>query len=238
MVGIVDMHCHIIPGIDDGAQSLEESKEMLEIAYAEGIRVIVATPHFRRGMFESSQEDVANQYQAVKKMAKQIAEDMEILLGCEYFAETEMTQRLKGNLQYTIAETKAVLIEFSTETEFSYMRAIVQELVSGGYQPVLAHAERYGCLYKLTYVEELVSMGAKIQLSADSIIGKNGLRIKGFCKRMMKKDLLSFVGTDGHGSEIRQPRMEKCATYIEKKQGCNYAYKVLVNNPRELLKRN
>ena len=235
MVGIIDMHCHIIADVDDGAQTLEESKDMLDMAYAEGIRVIIATPHVRRGIFECSIDEIEKKYLVLKELAKHIGDGIDILLGYEYYAEIEMVEKLKEDSRYTLAKSAYVLIEFSADTEFSYMRAIVQELVFNGYQPILAHAERYECLYRRFYVNEIVTMGARIQLNANSIIGENGREVKKFCKRMMKEDLLSFVGTDGHDVDVRQPSIAKCADYIEKKKGHQYAQRILIDNPRKII---
>ena len=237
MIGIVDMHSHIIPDVDDGARTLEESKQMLELAYSEGIRTIIVTPHFRREVFECSLNKIEEQYKAVKQLGKSIGDGIEVLLGCEYYAETDMLDRLQNEPQYTMAGTSYVLIEFSVDVELSYMRAIIQELVRGGYKPILAHAERYECLYKRFYVNELITLGAKIQLNAGSIIGDNGRKVKKFCGKMMKENLISFIGTDGHDTRARRPEIAKCAEYLEEKMGHGYARKVLIDNPQAIIKR-
>ena len=235
MLGIVDIHSHIIPDVDDGARTLEESKQMLEIAYSEGIRTIIATPHFRHEVFECSMDKIEEQYQAVKQLGQSIGEGIAIRLGCEYYAEICMTDKLKNEPKYTMAGTSYVLIEFSVDVEFSCMRAIIQELVRGGYKPILAHAERYECLYKRFYAKELITLGAKMQLNADSIIGENGRKVKKFCKKIMKKNLLEFIGTDGHDTKVRRPSIIKCVNYLEKKMGCDYAKKILIDNPQKII---
>jgi len=235
MIGIIDIHCHIISDVDDGARTNDESKAMLELAYDEGVRTIIATPHFRKGMFECSIEKIEKQYRAVKEIAQGIGDGMEVLLGCEYYAEIDMVQNLKQEPRYTLAGTSFVLIEFSGDTEFSYMRALVQELVCGGYKPILAHIERYECLYKRFYASELVNLGAQIQLNADSIVGENGRKVKKFCKKIIKDNLLGFIGTDGHDTKMRCPSIAKCANYLEKKMGYDYAKKILIDNPQKII---
>ena len=109
-------------------------------------------------------------------------------------------------------------------------------MLSSGYDPIIAHAERYHALYnKFDVIEQLTDMGVYIQLNARSIMGKDGFGMKRFCKKMMKKDLLHFVGDDAHNMEDRKPAMGKCAEYIEKVMGEDYARKVLMDNPKNLI---
>ena len=88
---------------------------------------------------------------------------------------------------------------------------------------------------KFDVIEQLTDMGVYIQLNARSIMGKDGFGMKRFCKKMMKKDLLHFVGDDAHNMEDRKPAMGKCAEYIEKVMGADYAKKVLMDNPKNLI---
>jgi Capsular polysaccharide biosynthesis protein len=235
MIGIFDIHCHVIPGVDDGAKTIDDSKKMLEIAYADGIRTIIVTPHFAREIFEHPIDMIDQKYQEVRKLAKEIGDDLKILLGCEYYAETDMVKVLKDEPRYTMANTRYVLIEFSDATEFSYIKAIINDLVINGYIPILAHVERCECLYRNGYAEELVALGAWLQVNADSVIGGNGRKAKNFCKKLMKENLLSFIGTDGHDTKMRRPEMKKCADYLEKKMGSDYAKKILISNPQKII---
>ena len=234
MVGIIDVHCHIVPEVDDGAKTLEESKQMLQIAYDEGIRTIIATPHFRSRMFECSMEKRKSQYEKLKEVAKNIGEGMTIIFGCECYADSGLIERLETGECGTIGNTSYVLTEFSERRDFAYVRHMVYELICNGYEPIVAHVERYEYL-KREHIEELISLGAKMQINAESIIGKEGRKVKKFCKMMMKEGFLSFIGTDAHGSKDRPPEIASCAAYIEKKMGRDYAKRILVDNPLEII---
>jgi len=235
MIGIIDVHCHILSGVDDGAKTLEESKKMLEMEYAQGVRTIIATPHYRRHMFQYSKEKVEEQYKQLQEVAAKVGDGLKLVLGCEYYAEQDMVERLNNDKCYTIAGTRHVLTEFSSATEYSFMRECIYALISNGYIPIIAHVERYVALKK-NQIKELVELGALMQLNADSILGKKGHKVKKFCQNMMKEDLLNFVGTDAHGIRERAPRIAKCARYVEKKMGQDYAQKIFINNPAEILK--
>ena len=234
MDGIVDIHCHIIYDVDDGAKTIVESKKMLALAYAEGVRTIIATPHFWRGAFECPAQMIKERYQEIKHLAKSVGDGMEILLGCECYANSELVHDLKASKCLTMAGSKHILVEFSEETEFAYIREQIYELICNGYQPIIAHVERYHRIEE-SHIEELVAMGATMQVNAGSIIGEDGFKIKRRCKQMMKKDLLSFVGSDAHGSATRPPKLRRCADYIEKKMGKEYAYKILIENPKSII---
>ena len=235
MVGIIDIHCHVIPEVDDGAKTLEDSKKMLELAYAEGIRKIIATHHFCPEIFASDIVKIERQYQKISEIAKHIGDGIEVFLGCEYYAKMNMSQKLQSETRCTLANTKYVLIEFLDNAEFSYIRAIVQDLVSNGYKPILAHIERYDCLYKREYIKELHTLGAQMQINADSVIGKSGHLIKRFCKKIIKDNLVDFIATDGHDLNRRQPKIEKCANYLEKKMGYEYTRRILIDNPQKII---
>ena len=241
MQGIVDIHCHLIPDVDDGVQTFEECRKLLEMEYAQGVRKIIATPHFRRAMFECPLDKIQKQYEEVVTIAKEIGtkdDGIEVILGCEYYADSEMIDELNNKTRSTIGNTKFVLVEFAENEVFSYMRERIYQLVCNGYEPIIAHAERYiTLLKKKEYIDELVHLGARIQLNARSIIGLNGWRVKAFCKKIMKADYLYAVGSDAHDTNRRPPHMECCAVYLKKKMGYAYAHKVMVENPQRLLRK-
>lgn len=234
MEGIIDIHCHIIPGVDDGVETFEECRKLLQMEYEQGVRTIVATPHFRRQMFECPIGKIKEQYEKAKVLAKEVG--IELVLGCEYHADSAMIENLKSKLCSTIGETKYVLVEFSETSKFSFIREKVYELICNGYKPIVAHAERYMTLLDdMGKIEELTELGVKIQLNAESIIGLEGRKIKKFCKNMMKDNYMYVVGSDSHDIRRRPPYMRRCATYIEKKIGREYARKVMIDNPQGIL---
>lgn len=237
MIGIIDVHCHILPGVDDGAQSFEESKQMLEVEYKEGVRAIFATPHFRRHMFECSMDKIEQQYQKVKEIAAGIGDGMDVFLACEYHVNMEMVENLNNHVRPTMAGSPYVLAEFSGDSEFSFIRERTYDLVSNGYKPILAHVERYRCLVEKTeHIEELVRLGAYMQVNTGSVIGEDGWKVKRFCKKMMQENLLHFVGSDAHGMRHRTPCMDPCVQYMKKKMGEAYTKKILIDNPSAILK--
>lgn len=136
--GIYDIHCHIVPGVDDGATDIEETGKLLRMEYEQGVRTIIATPHFRFRMFETSAEKVKEQFKLVEKAAAEVASDLHVYLGCEFHTNMEMISMLRENKVMTMAGSRYVLTEFSHNSEENYIRERLSTLLSGGYKPIVA----------------------------------------------------------------------------------------------------
>ena len=236
MTGIYDLHSHILPNIDDGSSSLEETEQMLRKEYQDGVRVIFSTSHYRKGMFEPDLAAVMAQYEKVRVLASSIASDLTILLGCEFHANMNMTEMLNNKERPTLNNTEFVLTEFSARWWFDEIRERCNALLVSGYTPIIAHPERYPDLCKdMDNIRMLVNMGVYMQVNAGSIIGEEGRKAKKFCKKLMKENLLHFVGSDAHNMGDRPPMMKECADYMTKLMGEEYTRKILIENPEEII---
>ena len=236
--GIYDIHCHIVPGVDDGATDIEETGKLLRMEYEQGVRTIIATPHFRFRMFETSAEKVKEQFKLVEKAAAEVASDLHVYLGCEFHTNMEMISMLRENKVMTLAGSRYVLTEFSHNSEENYIRERLSTLLSGGYKPIVAHIERYEATRtSMDFVEELVDMGVCMQINADSITGKDGFFTKRYCNRVMKQDLLHFVGSDFHNSTKRISRIGEAYRVVTAKFGQDYADELFICNPERILEK-
>ena len=236
MEGIFDIHTHILPNIDDGPRSMDLTIEILKKEYEDGVRTIFATSHFRRGMFEPDLDRLYRRYQEVREKAQEVAGDLEILLGCEFHANMEMVETLKNRERPTMGGTRCVLTEFKNNSEKSFIKERCYALLSHGYQPIIAHAERYEAIRKnMDFLYDLVKMGNYVQLNSQSIIGDDGFFIKQFCKKAMQNNLVHFVGSDVHDMGKREPTMGRCTVYLNKLMGEDYTRKLLIRNPQKLI---
>lgn len=235
MTGYWDVHCHLLPGVDDGADSMEESMHMLQMEYTDGVRHIIATPHYRKGMFETPVGMLEAQYEAVCREARCRLPGLEIYLGCEFYANMDMTETLESGRRPAMGNARAVLAEFSGNVSEEFIRERTAALRAAGFTPVLAHVERYACLREnISLVRELVGMGAYIQVNAGSILGEHGRKCKKFCSRLRKEDLIHLIGSDAHGDQVRPPRIGACAAYLKKKCGSAYVEQIFCANPGEI----
>lgn len=232
---IIDIHNHILPGVDDGAKDMEETKEMIKIAVEEGIGAIVATPHYEVGMGAEILAKYQRAYSEVSDYIEKHQIPLELYQGNEIFYSESITETLQENGVYGINGTRYVLVEFSIDTGYHTIERALNNLLYAGYRPILAHTERYIELHNLKKIAELVRLGTRVQINANSVLGKEGWRMKRFCLQLMKNHLVHVVGTDAHGSSRRRPVIKECAEYIEKKLGRSYCKLICEKNPQKIL---
>ncbi|MDO4554650.1 MAG: hypothetical protein Q4B70_05840 [Lachnospiraceae bacterium] len=237
---LTDIHCHILPAIDDGASDNQETKAMLKKAYQDGIRRMIATPHYHREMFEPSMKEVYRQYSIVKEWAREAGpEGIRLDLGCEYYRDSDVFENFRKRNRPTLAGSQYVLLEFSPSDAYSRIREVVYRLLLEGFIPIIAHAERYQALVRekngIARIEDLCLLGGQIQLNADAVLGKEGFRIKNFCKKLLELRQVSFIASDCHNNDLRPSRLKECALYIEKKWGKEYAVHIFEENPSKIV---
>lgn len=234
MVGMIDVHCHILPGIDDGAANLTVARALLQKQYQDGVRAIIATPHYRKRMFEPSAGAVIASYQNLREQAMRMG--IQLFLGCEYHVNMEITEAVYAGKQPSMAGSRYVLSEYSSASTESFIKERSYHMLSRGLIPVIAHVERYPVLTKnLDLIEELQEMGCMLQVNAGSILGEDGFKVKSFCKKALSYGLVDLVGSDSHDLKHRKPRLGECAVWLEKKIGQDYMERLLRENALKIL---
>ena len=179
VINYTDIHCHIIPGVDDGAQSMEQAQEMIQIAYESGTRNIIATPHYGPHRAKASKGTIAVNFLELQMWMQANYPDMKLYLGQELSYKHGTEDALKRGAAFTLAGSRYALVEVEPEEEYSRIRDGLQAIQMAGYWPILAHAERCNRLAaNVDYIEELVHMGVYIQVNARSITGENGWQCK------------------------------------------------------------
>lgn len=233
---LIDLHNHSLCCVDDGAQNLQESVLMLKEAVRQGVEAVVLTPHYRHGMFAYHREEIEKQYQRLVEAAEAEGIEAELYLGCEYHVNSEVFDAFRTGRCRTLAGGDYVLTEYAYQSEYSAMVQHTRQLLSGGYIPVIAHVERYGCIQKKPVLcEELSDMGAWIQINADSILGLEDRGLKRVCKKILKNGWADIVASDTHGIKERTNHLAQCREYVEQKYGERYADKLFYQNPRKII---
>lgn len=236
MQGMTDIHCHILPYVDDGAKSEKMAVHMIRESADQGVNRIILTPHYRVGMFETDQKIIEKRFRRLCEINKKIRSGVRLYLGRECHRRNGIGELFQEGILPTLAGSKYVLVEFSHMDDFSKMRKTVYDLVVHGFSPIIAHGERYPELIaELDRLDELRRLGAKLQVTSAAVYGGHGLRLKWICKKLIKEDLVDFAGSDAHDMEQRAPDLGRCAEYLEKKKGLGYARKILVENPGMIL---
>lgn len=233
MTGMYDIHCHILPQVDDGSTSMDVSLKMLSSLKSQGVTTVILTPHFRRRMFEPSMKLIYSQFEKLKSAAADLS--MSLHLGCEYHVNMDIVEEIRSGARPTLAGSRYVLCEFKGESPFSFIQERTNALRSVGYVPVIAHAERYKALRdSIDNIDELHSRGCRIQINADTIAGKEGFFSSRFAKKLAEYDLIDFVGSDAHDLKSRAPHMQEAAARLAKWGGERYAQHVMIDNPAEI----
>lgn len=233
-VRIIDIHAHILPGIDDGAKNMEETYAMLQIAWKEGIRTIVATPHYNPSKAGGIAE-IRELMKAVQAEAWNIDPDFSICHGNELFYLDGIVEDLKGGKALTLAGTSYVLIEFYRGISMRECVRAVRKVTMACYTPVIAHAERYLCLRNEGALEDLIRSGALIQMNFDSLTGPFLDKNVKWCRKAVKSGFVHLLGTDMHNTGDRSPKVHKAVKWMLKDLGRERTEELLWKNPDKIL---
>lgn len=236
MKEITDIHCHILPYVDDGALRVQESDELLKAQYAQGVRTICATPHLRKGMFETPDETIVLQFERLKMRAAEICPDVSLFLSREYHCDRLFRDRLVSHQVMPLGNGSYLLSEFSYRHSEEQIHDYIRLIQDSGFKPLIAHAERYPAICESTeQVEKLIDMGAMIQMNVSSILGREGRKQASWCKKLLKAHLVHVVASDAHDPEERPVELGLCAEYLERKFGAELAEELLCINPFKIL---
>ncbi|MBR6451332.1 MAG: capsular biosynthesis protein [Lachnospiraceae bacterium] len=231
---MIDIHCHLLYGADDGARTIEESREMLRDAREQGVTDIVCTPHYRYGMFPYRVDDIIYSFAALQEEAEQIG--VNVYLGCEYHADAAMVYHFRCGACKTLADSDYVLTEYGHAVTQEQVRKNLQELIAAGYQPIIAHAERCEIFAgDFDALSEFRQMGAMVQINANSVIGKDGVRYKKVSRQILKRDLADIVASDSHNMKNRKSHMKQAHDYIADTYGPDRVWKLFMTNPGKVL---
>ncbi len=218
---LFDMHCHILPGVDDGSRDMEMSLDMLQIAYEEGTRKIVLTPHYMIGRNRYESPSVLKErFEQLKAEAEERYPEITLYLGNEILYEEGVVDLLKSGQIHTMNGTKYVLIEFNVQTPFRQIREAVRLLSEARFRPVIAHVERYYCLTKrMERICEILDMKALLQMNISSVDGGFLNESKRWCRKLLKEGCITFLGTDAHNVDSRAPYSQEFIPWLRKHCG-------------------
>jgi protein-tyrosine phosphatase len=237
-----DIHCHTLFNIDDGAQSFDVMKDMLDTAYSDGIRTICFTPHFKMYEFSSFKkialfnEKIMTHFDSAVSYVKEKYPDMLLCLGNEIMYHSDVFDSLENSYCRTLNGGSYVLVEFQPSTSSHELMNSVSRFLRKGYIPVIAHIERYDALIKnLDLVKELKSMGAVLQINFESILCfRFGKRAR-FIKSILKSRLVDVIASDAHNNSSFPQKLSKSHNYISKHYGEKFAEKLFSINPIAIL---
>lgn len=215
---MIDIHCHILPGLDDGSPGLEESIQMARQAIEEGVTDLIATPHTHNGIYINDSQEVLKSVHLLQEELIRLAIPLRIYPGAEVHIHDELVKHLKQNKLPTLGDSqKYVLIEFPYGSIPLFADKVLSQLLAEGYVPVIAHPERHIFFSEnLDLLRNWIRKGALTQVTADSLSGKRGWRMKRFAKLLVRSGMAHLVASDAHRANVRGMGMKEAYRILEK----------------------
>ncbi|MEB6548875.1 tyrosine protein phosphatase [Heyndrickxia sporothermodurans] len=223
---MIDIHCHILPGIDDGAQNVTDSIAMAKQAVSEGIHTIIATPHHKNGKYNNRKVEIIDQVKELNKELKKAGIELTILPGQENRIFGEIIQDYhEGEILTLTGQSNYLFIEFPSGHVPRYSKQLLYDIQLQGLTPIIVHPERNSELIENpNQLYEFVKNGAATQITAASLTGHFGKKIKKFTEQLIEANLTHFIASDAHNVTNRSFKMNEALDVIEQKYGVNSVY--------------
>lgn len=230
---MIDMHCHILPGLDDGAGSLKEAITALLEAKRQGISEIILTPHHYPDT-ELSVDRIIQTKELLEEAARLNSIDIKLYTGQECFYHTELPELLDAGKVLTLAGSKYILLEFSENVSFRGILYGIRQLKEAGYEPILAHYERYRSLMQKGRVAQLKKEEILLQMNFDTVQRQYGFLRKNPFREDLKKGYVDFLASDCHGTRFRKYYIHPTIKWMEQNLSARYMEKILFENPEKI----
>ena len=232
---MIDIHSHVIPGVDDGAADLTEGLLLLNQAWNQGITTVFATPH--SDAFLLDRNTAMKNFASLHSLAKRFLPGLRLYLGCEVLCEGETMDKTIARLQNgtlpTLGGTEFVLTEFSPWGNLESANTAIFRLLNAGFTPVIAHPERYSFL-EFDEIRRFRDAGALLQVNAYSL-GVESDPIREKACRLAKAGLISFLGTDMHSTTSRPPSVTAGLNWLSANCDGDYVNQITTQNALDFL---
>lgn len=243
-VEMIDLHTHILYGLDDGAKTIEESIEMCRIGYHDGIRTVVATPHILPGIYKNDRSTILPRVQELNNAlihselrAQNSERSLTILPGADVHFSSDLFQRYKNGEVVTVNDLgRYLMVEFAFQGIPYQAEEILFQLIAEGIIPIISHPERnmeIGQRPRRYY--EMIRMGCLGQVTAMSLIGDFGSEIKRTAETLLSKRLLHMIASDSHSTHRRPPVLSKAVKAASKIVGKEEARKMVTEYPAAVI---
>ncbi len=236
MTVFADIHIHMLCRTDDGPRTPEQMLAIFERAYAAGTRLFCVTPHFHYGLFGDNTERTRAAYAELCEAAARLHPDALVALGNELRWGPSAVEWLDRGACNTLNGTRYVLVDFHADESAYTIKNALYRLLNAGYHPILAHAERYGELYRCWDVfDELKNKGVLIQIDADSVLGNWTRQAKQMGLQLLKRRLADLVCSDAHDLTERPPELTQAFALILKRFGADYAEQLFYRKAAQII---
>ncbi len=232
---MIDIHCHILPGLDDGARDLDEAIQMARILLNQGVAGIVATPHFLEGSNPPPKDSVIQACTFLAKALREADIDVDIYPGMEVLICPELAVLVKDEKVLTINNKgKHLLFELPFNNGLSCDEHVIFELLLAGITPILAHPERYHSL-DIEMLGHWIERGVLLQVNSSSFTGFYGKKAQKKAERLLLSNMVHFIASDGHSAGKRAPSLEKARMRVTALAGKETAEELFYTNPLKVI---
>lgn len=227
---MIDIHHHLLFGLDDGAKDLETSVAMAEMAEEDGITHVVCTPH-ANGHYNF---DPATNQQKLEQLRERTEGKLTLGLGCDFHLSFEnIDDALRNPHKYTINQKNYLLVEFANLSIPQQMTQVFHQFLAAGVQPIITHPERNLTIQKTPQrLDEWIAGGCLVQVTAASLTGRFGRFAESFAHKLLQQNKVHFLATDAHNLQSRPPRMKEAFNVVAERYGRETAERLCVTNPK------
>ena len=235
-MGMIDLHYHLLPGIDDGAADLTEALALARLSLAEGVNYIACTPHIFPGLYNNSGDDILRRIEWLQDELEAEGIGCRLVSGSDAHIEPEIVGHLRSGQTLTLNGGRYVLIEPPHHIPPPRMDRLFFDLLAAGYVPILTHPERMSWAdrdYEL--IERLVRSGAWTQVTAAALVGDFGVKAKRRAERLLRDGLVHIVASDAHDTQARPPAMASAYQILRTLVGEAEAINLVETRPMAVL---
>lgn len=230
---MIDIHCHPLPGVDDGAETFEISRAMCQMAAEDGITHLVATPHCNYN-YQFRPDD---NRRLIVELQAALGDSPRLFLGCDFHLSYDNFRKLtQDHCEFTINNTSYVLVELGDQFIPDHYAQVLYEIELAGLTPILTHPERNPVFRrKPDLLYDWVTRGCLVQITAQSYTGGFGKEAQGLAELWLARNLIHFFATDAHDLKHRPPRLSPCYKMVEESRGQEVAELLFQKNPEAVI---
>lgn len=232
VIKIVDMHCHILPQVDDGAKNFEESLKMAKTAVSNGVKAIIVTPHFKEYKRIIPKQEILDRINQLKALLRENDVSLDIYPGNEIMRYEAFSEGDVSNV-FDLNGSSYYLVEFKPSDSYSFIYRYLDNLTRNDISPILAHIERYDEINTIEKVKEIKDLGVLIQVNYKTI--KEDKSFNSFIKKLLKNKLIDFVSSDAHDDDERSYNIKECVSYLYRKYDETYVDDIVYQNAIDYL---
>jgi len=233
---VIDLHCHLLPGIDDGAVDLDDSFAMARCAVADGIKVTACTPHIFPGLYENKGPEIRKAIADLQTRLDEADIPLKLVTGADVQLAVELSAGLKSGRILSLNDSRYFLFEPPHHTAPPRLEETVFNVMAAGWHPVVTHPERLHWIEThYETMQRLAHAGAWMQLTSGSVTGRFGRRAKYWSERMLDEGLVHILATDAHNMRNRSPRLAEARDLVAERLGEEAANDMVVTRPQGIL---